>query len=102
VDALELAVRHSERIHLVLSDMVMPRMSGTDLAGHLRSKRPDLKILFMTGYAGYSSREEDGSAEPPMMLQKPFSRQSLLEKVREVLAGVGEQALSEKRDVRHG
>ena len=102
VEALELAIRHQEPIHLVLSDMVMPRMSGTDLAAHLKSKRPDLKILFMTGYAGYSAREANGSAEPRMMLQKPFSRHSLLEKVREALAGAQEEPVGEERDVRQG
>jgi len=102
VEALELAIRHQEPIHLVLSDMVMPRMSGADLAAHLKSKRPDLKILFMTGYAGYSAREANGSAEPRMMLQKPFSRHSLLEKVREALAGAQEEPVGEERDVRQG
>ena len=98
VEALELAAQHPERIHLVLSDMVMPRMSGTELATQLKNKRPDLKILFMTGYAGYSAREANG-AERPMMLQKPFSRQSLLEKIREALAGAEVGQVSEERDV---
>jgi len=99
VEALELAMQHSERIHLVLSDMVMPRMSGTELATQLKNKRPDLKILFMTGYAGYSAREANGGTERRMMLQKPFSRQSLLEKVRETLIGAEEEQVSEERDV---
>jgi len=102
VEALDLAIRHQEPIHLGLSDMVMPRMSGTDLAAHLKSKQPDLKILFMTGYAGYSALEENGSAKRLMMLQKPFSRHSLLQKVREALAGAQEEPVSEERDVRQG
>jgi CheY-like chemotaxis protein len=96
VDAVEIAARHQERIDLVLSDMVMPRMSGTELAAHLKGKRPDAKILFMTGYAGYSAQRGNEGA---MMLQKPFSRPSLLSKVREALAEAPAKEVSE-RDVR--
>jgi signal transduction histidine kinase/CheY-like chemotaxis protein len=87
-EALEIAARHAGTIHLVLSDMVMPRMGGREMALALKRTRQDAKFLFMTGYAEYPGNRpaEHGSAELPeiAIMQKPFSRISLLAKVREV------------------
>ncbi|MCH2186520.1 response regulator, partial [Myxococcota bacterium] len=70
---------------LVLSDIVMPRLSGADLAHTLRSEKPDLPILFMSGY--YSSQSMKVSALPPNVevLAKPFSVRKLRESVRKTL-----------------
>ena len=70
---------------LVLSDIVMPRLSGADLAHALRSEKPDLPILFMSGY--YSSQSMKVSALPPNVevLAKPFSVRKLRESVRNTL-----------------
>jgi signal transduction histidine kinase/CheY-like chemotaxis protein len=86
-EALEVAERHSGTIHLVLTDMVMPRMSGGELAKRLKAIRPDLKIGFMSGYSEFPSHH--GGKHPPQafVLRKPFSLASLVAKVREVLAG---------------
>ena len=86
VHALELFSAHSAAIHLVLADMVMPRMTGTDLAFQLKSLRPGIRILFMTGYADYSENNDESSKTQNSVLQKPFSSSSLLEKIREALA----------------
>jgi two-component system cell cycle sensor histidine kinase/response regulator CckA len=70
---------------LVLSDIVMPRLSGADLAHALRAEKPDLPILFMSGY--YSSQSMKVSALPPNVevLAKPFSVRKLRESVRKTL-----------------
>ena len=86
LEALEIATRHAGRIHLMLTDMVMPRMSGTELAKRIKESRPDVKVLFMTGYSEYAG---DGANQPSPeipILQKPFSIGSLVGKVRELLA----------------
>jgi signal transduction histidine kinase len=100
VQALEVCARHNGPVHLVLSDMIMPKMGGAELANQLRTLRPETKVMFMSGYSDYSSRSENaGHANNPgyssapqgqastqaLMLQKPFSRSSLVEKVREAL-----------------
>lgn len=72
-------------IHIVITDVVMPLMSGPQLKERLAKLRPDLKVLFMSGYTGdmlvrYGIRESDIS-----FLQKPFAPALLLEKIRELL-----------------
>jgi CheY-like chemotaxis protein len=85
VEALEVIARHPGRIHLVLSDMVMPKMSGTALAERLKSVLPDAVVLLISGYAEYSQPAGDAGVRPAAVLQKPFTRASLVEKVREAL-----------------
>jgi nitrogen-specific signal transduction histidine kinase/CheY-like chemotaxis protein len=85
-DALEASHRYTGTIHLLLSDMVMPRMSGGDLAVQLRKVRPEIRVAFMSGYSEFS-RGDLGKAFPEApVLQKPFSPASLVEIVREALA----------------
>jgi signal transduction histidine kinase len=84
--ALELLSRYSGKVHLVLSDVIMPRMGGTELAERLRVVRPETKILLMSGYSEYSNGAKDpGLAQLPI-LQKPFSRPSVVKRVREALS----------------
>jgi two-component system cell cycle sensor histidine kinase/response regulator CckA len=71
---------------VLLSDMVMPRMSGPELAAKIKTLRPDVKILFMSGYSEYSNVEISRLSPQPSVLQKPFSVGSLVERVREILA----------------
>jgi signal transduction histidine kinase/CheY-like chemotaxis protein len=85
-EALEIAGKHPGRIHLMLTDMVMPRMSGSELASRMKEAHPDMKLLFMTGYSEYAG---EGAHQPDLkapVLQKPFSIASLVGKVREVLS----------------
>jgi signal transduction histidine kinase/CheY-like chemotaxis protein len=86
VQALEVAARYDGTIHLLLSDMVMPRMGGPALVKQLRATRPDVKVLLMSGYAEYAGGKNLGPDET-VALQKPFSLISLVKKVREVLEG---------------
>src|SRR6266446_203511 len=85
-EALEIATKHSGPIHLLLSDMVMPKMNGGELAGRLKAIRPKIRVAFMSGYSEFS-RGEMGSEFPRApVLQKPFSPASLVGIVREALA----------------
>jgi len=92
VDALRVAGDYAGEIHLVLTDMVMPRMNGTELAVKFKAIRPQTKILFMSGYSEFSSTHRNPGPMPTFMVQKPFSPISLVAKVREVLAAPSERA----------
>jgi len=86
-EALELFERHSGTIHLVLSDVIMPKMGGAELITRLRALRPNTKVLLMSGYSEYSSVPKDPAFSEALVLQKPFSRPTLVEKIREALSG---------------
>ena len=83
--ALGLATRHAGRIHLLVTDVVMPEMGGTQLARHLSASRPDMKVLYISGYPD-DAMQHEGVVDPRMMLlRKPFAPEQLARKVREVL-----------------
>jgi len=85
-DALRTHQAHSARIHLLLTDVVMPEMNGRQLADHLKVARPEMKVLFMSGYTGAALGSAAGMAEfPGQLLQKPFTPDGLTRRVREVL-----------------
>ena len=85
-NALDIARRYQGTIHLLLSDMVMPKMSGSELAAQLKLIRPEIRFAFMSGYSEFS-RDDLGKGFPEApVLQKPFSPGSLVEIVREALA----------------
>jgi two-component system, cell cycle sensor histidine kinase and response regulator CckA len=74
-------------IHLLLTDVVMPEMSGKDLASQLASERPELKVLYMSGYTD-NAIVHDGTLDPDVLfLQKPFVPVTLLARVRAALDG---------------
>jgi CheY-like chemotaxis protein len=77
--------RHSSTIHLLLTDVVMPEMSGRELADRLANIRPEMKILFMSGYTEKAINHHDVLNEQAHFLHKPFSPAALALKVREVL-----------------
>ena len=84
VDALRVAERHGDDIHLMVTDVVMPHMSGRDLADRLSRVRPNMKVLFMSGYTDHALMHREltpGSA----FLQKPFTPEGFARKVRSVL-----------------
>jgi CheY-like chemotaxis protein len=83
-EALGLVQRAPDSIDLVLTDVVMPRMGGPELARRLASVRPDLRVVFMSGYS------EDPiirtfQRSPSIFLAKPFTAAALMGKVRETL-----------------
>jgi two-component system, cell cycle sensor histidine kinase and response regulator CckA len=84
-DALGLAAEHRHRIiHLLVTDMVMPQLGGRELAERLRSQRPEIKVLFMSGYLG-DAPNDVGLNAAGHFLPKPFAPRALLQKVREIL-----------------
>lgn len=86
-EALALAGRPDERIDVVLTDLLMPGMSGADLAARLCDKRPGLPVVFMSAYTADILEElVDGGARPTV-LEKPFTQRQLLEALHRALTG---------------
>jgi PAS domain S-box-containing protein len=83
-DAISLAQNNLQSVDLLVADLVMPGMSGRELGRVLRAERPELPILYMSGYEPQNpAREESG--EPIVFFRKPFTGAALLDKVREIL-----------------
>ena len=83
VDALRLAERHRDPIHLLMTDVVTPHMSGRDVAERLTSARPTMKVLFVLGQAGDEMPAD--LARGSTFLRKPFTPDALARKVRALL-----------------
>ena len=82
--ARSLAEHYESKIDLLLTDVVMPNLSGPELAKELLSFRPDTKVLYVTGYAPSVVRKESFDDDIPI-LAKPFGSHDLARKVRELL-----------------
>jgi PAS domain S-box-containing protein len=83
--ALEMSKEHEDPIHLLLTDVVLPKMDGATLFTHLSASRPGLKVLYMSGYAESPVLRATLLDPAVHFLQKPFSVASLAKRVREVL-----------------
>ncbi len=84
-EALRICGEHKGAIHLLLTDVVMPEMSGPEVANQLSLLRAEMRVLYMSGYTD-DAVVRHGMLEPGMaFLQKPFTPEILLSKVREVL-----------------
>jgi two-component system, cell cycle sensor histidine kinase and response regulator CckA len=73
------------RIDVLLTDVVMPRLNGIELAAQLRTTRPDLRVLFMSGYTDYAIVRSGLLSDSTTYLQKPFTPEELLRKLRVVI-----------------
>jgi two-component system, cell cycle sensor histidine kinase and response regulator CckA len=86
-EALQLCERHAGKIHLALTDVVMPEMGGRVFAEQLAKLRPDIKVLYMSGYTD-DTIDHHGTLDPEThLITKPFSLTDLRRKVRELLDG---------------
>ncbi|MEW6736293.1 MAG: response regulator [Acidobacteriota bacterium] len=83
-EAISICQQHPGPIHLLITDIVMPRMSGPQIAAHLIALRPQMRVLYVSGYAG-SALSRHGIFEGVAFLQKPYSLDTLANKIREVL-----------------
>ena len=84
-EAERLAKKYGAKIHLLLTDVIMPGISGRELAKRLSARQPAMRVLYMSGYT-YNVIAQGGTLERGVaFLQKPFTPSALIEKVREVL-----------------
>jgi len=84
-DAIEIAARHNGPLPLLITDVVMPGFSGPILAERLRAVRPEMKVLYTSGYADDEVAQHGLIGADRAFLEKPFGRDALIRKVREVL-----------------
>jgi two-component system cell cycle sensor histidine kinase/response regulator CckA len=99
--ALEICLAHRGPIHLLVTDMVMPRMSGAELAESARSLRVEMKVLYMSGYTDSNTVHNGSGRDPVPFLQKPFTPLELGRCVREALGTAPEGPLQEKVSATH-
>ncbi len=88
-DALAIHRNFDGRIDLVVCDLMMPGMSGTELVQQLKHSSPQLKILYVSGYAGESIRKEEFLGRGARFVPKPYTPETLLRMVRELLSSPG-------------
>ncbi len=88
IEALLTGARHPGPIHLLLTDVVMPQMSGPEVAERLSPARPEMKVLYMSGYPDHPVFAQSRVKTDTAFLQKPFTPSTLVRKVREVLDAI--------------
>ncbi|MBN1220313.1 MAG: PAS domain S-box protein [Anaerolineae bacterium] len=86
-EALEVAQDHSGKIHLLLTDMVMPQMGGRALSDQIQERCPGIKILLTSGYSGTAMIRQGITSPDMVFIQKPFLPADIIRKVRQVLDG---------------
>ncbi|MCA1792717.1 MAG: PAS domain S-box protein [Desulfobacteraceae bacterium] len=85
VEAVNLAKTHADKIHLLMTDVVMPEMNGRELAGKITDLYPDIELLFMSGYTSNVIAHHGVLDKGVAFIQKPFSMADITAKVRDVL-----------------
>ena len=93
-EARRIADTYKGPIHLLLADVVMPKEGGRELAASLASRRPSMKVLFMSGYTDQAGVDRGLPAVQSGFIQKPFTPAALSRKVREILERNGETSRS--------
>jgi two-component system cell cycle sensor histidine kinase/response regulator CckA len=83
--ALQVAAQHAGSIDLLVTDMVMPGMTGQELAGRLQQNRSGLRVIYMSGYSEHAAAGAANTDSSIRLLSKPFSRAAILRLVRQVL-----------------
>ena len=95
-EGLQMCQDFAERIDLIITDVVMPQMSGRELAEKARELRPDARVLFMSGFTDDAVVRHGIVADDVCFIQKPFSPEALARKAREVLEGANGQSSQPK------
>jgi PAS domain S-box-containing protein len=83
--AIETAERYEGVIHLLLTDVVMPQMNGRDLASRVKERRPDVRVLFMSGYTEEAIAHRGVLEAGSSLISKPFTQEALTRKLRDLL-----------------
>lgn len=86
-----MAGEYSGRIDLLLTDVIMPQMNGHELSALLLARRPDLKVLYVSGYSDNDIGHHGVLDAEVELLEKPFSPQTLAQKIREMLGEPAER-----------
>ena len=84
-EALRIATHHRGTIHVAVTDVVLPQMSGPDLVANLQQSRPEMRVLFISGYTDDEIVRRGVTAAPTSFLQKPFTPEALVRAMRNVL-----------------
>jgi CheY-like chemotaxis protein len=84
--AIDLAARHAGTIDLLLTDVVLPGLNGREVAERMRSTRPDVRVLYMSGYTDDAILRRGVLTQRSSLIQKPFSATDLTTRVSELLA----------------
>jgi DNA-binding NtrC family response regulator len=84
-DALRIAGQHQDQIHLLVTDVVMPNIGGPELVRRLTPLRPQMKVLYMSGFPEHASLGNEEADTDVTVLQKPFMLDALANKIRAVL-----------------
>jgi CheY-like chemotaxis protein len=87
-EAIQTCSERVDDVDLLLTDVIMPQMSGSELAERLRGERPDLAVLYMSGYTGDTIARQRVLPEDVALVEKPFSQTSLLHSIDEALETV--------------
>jgi len=88
-EAIHLAQTHPGPIHLLLTDVIMPRMMGNEVAAQVKQRRPGIPVLYMSGYAEPVLTENGTLPDGVVLVEKPFTSRELLDRIRAVLYPVG-------------
>jgi two-component system, cell cycle sensor histidine kinase and response regulator CckA len=86
-EAIQLAAKNRGKIHLLVTDMVMPGMTGQELAVQLQTEHPGLSVVYMSGYSEHAATEMANADPSVRLMTKPFSRAAILRTVGEILRG---------------
>jgi len=95
--ALDMVKRHKGPIHLLITDVVMPKMGGRQLVEQLAPNRPEMRIVFMSGYTNNALLHNESLQQGTLFLQKPFTPDVLLRKVRDALNSPGREQIEQRK-----
>ncbi|MEN6534381.1 MAG: response regulator [Bryobacteraceae bacterium] len=104
-EGLQVSERYGGAIHVMITDLVMPGLTGSELASRITAIRPRMKVLLMSGYSGVQGTPNPSVPAGSAFLQKPFSRNALASKLRELLDGPAPRAtvlvVDDEEEIRH-